>query len=522
MLRTLFHIKAPRALALAWGVGLSLFLAAALSAQSSVAQDRIHVVVLHTNDIHGQVLPYEGKNRDGEPYQMGGIPRVAAFIQKTRAEVEAQGAACIVVDAGDWFQGTPEGNYDQGRLLILALGALGFDSMTVGNHEFDHGVDVLRGHLAASQVPALLANVRDAEEAYLQGTQPYKIVERGGMRVALVGLLGIDTPDITHESVRAFEFEFPGRTLARLQPEFDAAGVDWVLPVTHIGVGADRELARAHPDLPLIVGGHSHTYLREGTREGETLIVQAGSKGRGVGRVDLWFDAETKHVVESKAQVINLYDESAKQDENAEVNAICASLVELNDAFMNRVVGRTPVELERTKNRISSSPLGNWITDEMRRVGEAQVALQNRGGIRRALSAGDITRRDLFEVLPFGNHLVTVTMTGAALEECVRRALDPESHSGLEFSGMRVLVQVEGDEVQLRGIEIDGKPLRASGRYVVALNSFMAGGGDGYLESQGLTERREVRLPLREIMERALKAGIDPQVVAVNRYDVVE
>jgi 2',3'-cyclic-nucleotide 2'-phosphodiesterase (5'-nucleotidase family) len=215
-----------------------------------------------------------------------------------RAEARADGRALLVVDAGDWFQGTPEGRLERGLGFLRGLAAIGHDALCVGNHEFDHGVDVLEQHLAAQPLPALLANAREPSGAPLAGTQEYALVERGGLRIALVGLLSVQTPEMSHPSTRALEWLEPAERLRDLRAEL-AGDVDWFLPLTHIGIGGDKELARAHPDLPLIVGGHSHTLLAKGVREGRTLIVQAGSKGRGVGRVDLWFDAATKRVLRS-------------------------------------------------------------------------------------------------------------------------------------------------------------------------------------------------------------------------------
>src|SRR5207253_298996 len=118
---------------------------------------------------------------------------------------------------------------------------------------------------------------------------PYRIVEKGGVRVALVGLLTTITPEITHPDALELDFADPERELALVAKELTASEqrVDWILPVTHLGVETDKKLARSRPDLPLIVGGHSHTLLKEGVREGNTLIVQTGTKASVVGRVEL-------------------------------------------------------------------------------------------------------------------------------------------------------------------------------------------------------------------------------------------
>lgn len=454
------------------------------------ADERRHVVVLHTNDVHGQVVPRLATwLRDVDPLpDSGGLARVAAAVKRARQEAEAAGAAVLVLDAGDWFQGTPEGRLDQGRGFLTALTGVGYDAMAVGNHEFDHGVDVLEAHLAAVGPPALLANATRPDGTSLAGTTPYRIVERGGMSIALVGFCDPDTPSITHVSTRELTWTEPAEVLARLRGELK---VDWILPVTHCGVGADKALARAHPDLPLIVGGHSHSFLRKGAREGDTLIVQAGAKGSVVGRVDLWFDVATGRVVDSKASVIELYEEPADADRVAAVEEACATLRTRADAEMARPVGSITADLPRSFDPFTSSPCGNLVTDAMRARTRADVALQNRGGLRTNLRAGELTRRHLFQLLPFDNHLVTLTMTGTELERLMRTSVESRGGRGFEFSGLVVELSRGQGAPRLAGLVVGGEPLDPEREYRVTVNSFNADGGDGY-DQLAEASRREV------------------------------
>ena len=153
-----------------------------------------------------------------------------------------------------------------------------------------------------------------------------------------------------------------------------------MLPITHLGINSDRRLAQAHPDLALIVGGHSHTLLHKGVTEGTTLIVQSGSKGRGVGRVDLWIDPVTKRVVRSKAQVVNLYDKPEPSAAGKALAEKCAALLERSATHMDVVVGSFGGPLSRGRDPYRTSPAGNIITDVMRERAEADVAIHNRGG----------------------------------------------------------------------------------------------------------------------------------------------
>jgi len=474
---------------------------------SALVQERRHLVVLHTNDIHGQVLPRPAtwlQNVDPLP-NSGGLARLAATARRERAAAEAEGAEVLFVDGGDWFQGTPEGNLDRGRAFVEALAAVGHDALVVGNHEFDHGVDGLLEHLAATKMPALLANVKDAEGALLRGTAQHRVVERLGLRIAVVGLLTPTTPDITHVTTKMLRFEAPADTLARIRDELGES-VDWILPVCHLGVENERALAAAHPWLDLVVGGHSHTYLRQGVEEGTTLVVQAGDKASALGRVDLWFDRDGR-VVERSAQLIDLYDEPGAEFRNPRVDALTTALAERASASMGKVVGVLAGPLEQSRRPLVNTSAGNFITDLMRARTGAEVALHNRGGIRTSLQAGPVTRRDLFMILPFANHLVTIELEGATLLAILRRSIEERGARPLEFSGMTVLVAETEGQARLTGLRIGDASCDPAARYRVTTNSFMADGNEGLAELGAATPREIDFVLLRDMLEEAFAGG---------------
>ncbi|MCP3917602.1 MAG: bifunctional metallophosphatase/5'-nucleotidase [bacterium] len=487
-----------------------------------VDPDWKHLIVLHTNDVHGQVLPRPAtwiKDRDPLP-TTGGLARVAGFVNRVRAQAKKDGSEVLLVDGGDWYQGTPEGAIGDGRPFLEAIAHIGYDAMCVGNHEFDHGVETLLGHLAAHPLPALLANVRDAEGEHLAGTRPHLVVERAGIRIGIVGLLTTSTPAITDVSTRELDWTEAEEELARVKKEL-ADEVDWFLPITHIGVGGDRDLARAHPELDLIVGGHSHSFLRRGVTEGSTLIVQMGSKATGVGRVDVWFDPETKRVMRKEGKVVNLFEDPEETYRNRAVEASCERLIEISAKHMEEVVGELTAPLARgRRGSVSSSPCGNLVTDVMRAHVKADIAFTNRGGLRADLPAGPVTRRYLFQVLPFGNHLVTFRMKGAKILELFSRSVEGRGHAGLEFSGMTLEVKDPGGGFRLERLLVGGEPIDPKTTYSVVTNSFLAQGGDAFRELEEIAERTEDPTLLRHMMEQAFDGGeLTPP--KENRYVVV-
>jgi 5'-nucleotidase len=346
------------------------------------------------------------------------------------------------------------------------------------------------------------------------------VIERAGVRVAFVGIVGLDTPQITHsDATDLLEFVEPAESV-RAALEALEGRCDLVVPLTHQGVDDDRELARAVPELELIVGGHSHTYLSEGAREGDTLIVQAGDKATVLGRADVWLHPDTGEVLASEARLIHLFDEP--EVPVVEVETLCADVVAASEAEMNVVVGRLAGPLPR-KVSSGTSPAGNLVADVMRAHSGADVAIQNRGGLRTDLAEGDVTRRCMFELLPFANDLVVLTLTGEELRETVRRCVEGEANSVLEFSGMHVVVEPATGEDGYRLVEVrvGELPLDPWGQYMVATNSFLAAGGDGFFALEREVEQAPSGVVLRELLEEHVRKVGTVEPDASNRFTVL-
>jgi 2',3'-cyclic-nucleotide 2'-phosphodiesterase (5'-nucleotidase family) len=363
-----------------------------------------------------------------------------------------------------------------GREFVKLLASLDYDAMALGNHEFDLGLEPLLALLLETEVPSVCANLYAGDER-VGWVRPFRVAEVCGLDVALVGLISPRTPDITHRDARRFVFADPIAELAKVE-ELLPDGIDLVIPLTHNGLELDRELALARPDLPLIVGGHSHTYLRDGVLVGPTRIVQAGDKATVVGRVDLEIDARTKRVLSSRSRLIELEAEPDPRFVPPDLAAGIERLVAATEREMSVVVGRLAKDPLAPLPQASGG-LGNWISDAMRRFARADVGLHNRGGIRSTLSAGPITRRHLFEVCPFPNTVVSFELTGAELWQCLAEALDGKETVRIEVSGLEILLaEREDGRLRLDSVRVGGEPLDRERRYSVATNSFLAGGGD--------------------------------------------
>ena len=249
------------------------------------AQADVVLHILHTNDIHGQVLPRKGFWIDKtNPPPVGGFQALAGYVNQVRADYGAENV--LLVDGGDIYAGTPEGNLTQGKMIIELMNALGYNAMVLGNHEFDMGLEVLRGIKTLSKFPILAANVvlraTPAGEQAADLVQPVVIVERGDLKIGLVGVISQTTPEMTHKSAgEAFEFGEPLTAIADGVGTLAADGVDVTLVLSHVGHEGEKVLADSVPSkVTAILGGHSHTAIDPAYRSKETGVTYVQTRGK--------------------------------------------------------------------------------------------------------------------------------------------------------------------------------------------------------------------------------------------------
>ncbi len=457
-MRTLTSIHG-RTLALA--LGLLLALAPAASAEE--------VTILHFNDYHGHAsIPEEGKP--------GGLARLAGAIARIRAENAAEGASTLVLIAGDVLQGTPLATVFRGEVDFKALNAVGVDAMTIGNHEFDFGMPNLHRLIDIADFPVISANI----VRKVDGTQVFPGTVRFMAGDEMIVVFGLTTPEtrVTTKPSNVADLNFldPIEVATTLTRRITRSPDRLAVALTHLGYEEDLKLAEAVPGIDVVVGGHSHTEVPEAARAGNAIVVQAKSYGEFLGRLDL--TVEGGRVVTYDYRLIPM-------DTTAPVSPQVAAIVDeyagrLEEA-MKQVVGHTTVFLDGEREHVRSreTNLGNAITDAMRIISGAPIALANGGGIRASIDAGDITLADILTVLPFGNEVATVELTGAQLREILQRSVSlPRPHGGfLQVSGLKIVVD-PGD--RLAEVLVGDEPLDDAKTYLVATNAFLLEGGDGY------------------------------------------
>ena len=469
--------KAFRSRCLAMSFVKVLLLAALLVASGSYSPcfgvERTLVTIVHTNDLHSQLTP---NMNGGEP--VGGIARIATLINRIRASEPY----VIVLDSGDLVLGTPFFTFYGGRAEIDCMNAIGYDAMTVGNHELDSGPRALLDLADHAEFPFLSANLvwRRNGELLLE---PYVLFEtEEDVKLAVLGLtMGGIAGIVKPSAVSSVTTESPVATARRLVPMLREAA-DAVIVLSHLGLEDDKKLARRVPGIDIIVGGHSHDLLEKpakipGTdKDGHpnyTYIVQAGSHGTHLGRVDLLFEGSTLALVDSK-----LIPVTSVVWEDYDVARIVLKYWESMESEVTEVVAYASEEFARDNSlRWGESPLGNLIADVIRDATGADFAVQNAGGIRSSLGPGPVTVWDIYSALPFDNKLVKLELNGAKVEELVSDiARRVGRGSFCQVSG----ISFDVIDKKPHDIKVEGKPLEIDRTYTVGATDYLVEGGCQY------------------------------------------
>lgn len=478
------------------------------------AQQDIHLTILHLNDTHGFIRPQIDKSVDAKT-PVGGIEYLARMIEEERSR-NPEGT--ILLSAGDMFQGTPISNVFRGRPVLEIMNRLCFDAMTLGNHEFDWGRRALIGLAAAAKFPFLAANVAGKKGKFSSRIKPYVVLERKGLKIAVIGITTPDVPFITKPgNVKGLSFAKPEKILPGLIEKLRAKA-DLIIVLSHIGFEEDKALAQAVPGIDVIVGGHSHTAVFRPAEVNGAIIVQAKCYARYLGVLKLRIDAESRKIV-SYDGTDNLRITFSGPDRPVD-ERIARFVKSYEDRIKTRfeqVVGETRTDLVR--NPQSESNLGNLICDAMRAAAGSQIAFQNSGGIRADVCRGKITLGRLFTVLPFDNEIVSMDLTGRRIRTALEQSVAGE-HSILQVSGIEVrydLSRPPGSRVVAAWV--GGRELDPQKTYRVTINDFIAAGGDRFrvfLDGENIERGGELRGAVADYLRS--HSPVDPKVEGRIRF----
>jgi 5'-nucleotidase len=494
----------------------------------------IDVSVLAINDFHGNLMPPAGGIAIADPSDpakriavpAGGSEYLATLVHQLRAKTPNS----IFVAAGDLIGGSPLLSalfHDEATVESLSL--MGLEVSAVGNHEFDEGPHELRRiqnggchpkdgckgpqAFTGAKYKYLAASTIDTATG-VTILPPYHIKTFGGVPVAFIGLTTQNTPRVVIPSgVAGLEFRDEAETVNALVPELRARGIEAIVVLIHEG-GTPTGDYNACPTISgrivdivpnlvkavdVVISGHSHQAYNC-VIDGR-LVTSAHRYGTVVTEISLRIDAKTRDVVSAKAENVIARHEGAAKD--AAQTRLLAGYADAAQPVANRVIGRITEALSNVTNPAGASTLGGVIADAMLSAttaadkGGAQIAFMNRGGIRTQIAMrpdGVVTYGDLFAVQPFGNFLVTLTLTGAQIKTLLElQWADPAAMQMLQvsegFSYTWDAALPAGARVVPDSISLGGKPIDPTAAYRVTVNNFLADGGDGFVVLQDGADR---------------------------------
>ena len=441
---------------------IALLLALAAAGWAWIQTDT-RLVIIHTGDIHGQILPRNG---------VGGMAELATLIREAKPD--------LILDSGDMFTGTMLSDEFEGRLLIEIMNGIGYAAAALGNHEFDYGMGSLEARITEAKFPILSANVEGVD-----GVLPYVVVPVHGVRIGIVGLTVETLRRVTHpKNVQTVTVASVTDALAGVMPELRTRA-DFVIVVAHISREEQFSIARAFPEIPLIIAGHPHA--ARATQSGQTTIVEAGSSTEFLGRVDMTLSGRRPDSITHELIPV----------EGVEAEPEIAALIRpYEEAVRERAsewLGEASVDLPSIRD--GESALGNLIADAFREEAGTDVALHNLGGIRASLPRGAITYGAVFDVLPFQNTLVKMTLTGGQLKRVLGRG--PQAVSGIRGEWDR---DRSYPDRLVSVVFSDGAPVLDDVRYSVAVNDFMWAGGDDLSELTTAEDVEDTGRLLRDVL----------------------
>jgi 2',3'-cyclic-nucleotide 2'-phosphodiesterase (5'-nucleotidase family) len=458
----------------------------------------VALTVLFFNDLHGHLMPFEIKGEKGVE-EVGGIARLATLIRRIREENSRKQVRTLVLVAGDILQGTPMSTIFKGEPDIRCLNAMGVDAMTVGNHEFDFGLENFLKLKAQAAFPFLSANIILKESGRLLCQPALEVPLPGGVTFTIIGATTQELLTTTQaDNVATLSVIDSVAAVGKVHAK--ATGHGPVLLLSHSRQETDRRIAKAMPDLVAIVGGHDQILLSPYGIEGRVPILQAFEKGRYLGRLDLRIDPVSKRAKLIDATYIPVNADIAP---DPEVAAIVGGYNERLGKQFKEIIGRcdTFLDGERERIRYQETNLGNFITDIMRAHTGARIAMINAGALRASIKEGPVTVEDVFKAMPYGNELVLVELTGAEIQEALGRAVrgtrEDEDGGFLHVSGLSFTVRGRSAENVRVGAE--QRPIEPAARYAVVVPDFLASGGDEHVVFKGKPQIKTGSL-LRELI----------------------
>ena len=426
------------------------------------------ITILHTNDLHGHTEAFLDERKSDET-KVGGLTYLGSRIKKEKSKAPK---STLLLDAGDISTGGAVSDHFKALPMVDAMNKLGYDAMTVGNHDLDMGIDGLQNLTNQANFPILSANLED-NSGKLDDIGSYIIKDVKGTKV---GILGLTTPDATDATMMSADEKKQIKFLAvadtaRIQMKrMRKEGADVIVVLSHLGVDGDIKLAEKVKGIDVIIGGHSHTEMKEPVKINGAYITQAGTAGENLGKmqIEVTHSGKKAKVTDVYSELIPINKKTARSDKN--IRNVLYKYTRKLKTKMERVLGKVGAPLRQRDFHLykEESTLGNYITDAVRKESGVDVCILSPSGFRRSIQPGKINVGDIHEVYPFNDRLSVTELSGKEIHKALEEILISPFHC-FAASGLKVKIDTSKPEGQ-QVIEVrtqDGKKLSPNKKYKV-------------------------------------------------------
>jgi 2',3'-cyclic-nucleotide 2'-phosphodiesterase/3'-nucleotidase/5'-nucleotidase len=439
-------------------------------------RDSILLRVVSTGDLHGALLP---KTSNGKP--AGGAALLAAMMDSLTADC---GCPTLRLDAGDAMQGTVISNVTRGSAMIDVLNRLRMAGVALGEHDFEWSLDTLRRRMSEANFPFLAANVFDSASGRRPDwLAPSRMVELGGMKIAIVGYITSDTKNLARpETTAGLRVGDGALAIHDVLTEVHSQRPELTILLAHAGASCDGNVCTGEAirlaeglepgTVDLLVAGHTHTVVN--ARVGGVAIVESGRDGLAVGVADLVKTGSGGREVRTRTEAVM----ADSLTPSASMTALVEDHRRRAESLTSKEVAVIKLPLTRSGNQFA---LGGLIAEARRNVLRADVGLVSTSDIRADLPAGPVSYGQLFEIQSSQNRLVRITLSGAQLRDVLEHAIDSAGHPMAHVAGVKVRYDQSKRRQRVQSIEFAGrKKLISNAVYTLATDEFLSGGGDGY------------------------------------------
>ena len=509
--------------------------------------------IMFTNDIHGGIDRYPATfmNPDFPPI-LGGGGSAATYIKGVRKLSKAGTRDNLLIDQGDFFQGHPVGTMSEGRSVITYMNMIGYDFLTIGNHEFDLGEDVLIKTLEMAEFPILSCNiVKKGTNELIDYVQPYIIIEKLGLRIAVIGVTTTDTEQMSFpDNIKNVDFLPAKEQVQKYVDIVREQDVDLVIVSGHMGLpynpqpaydarysnpdeekeerrwGYDaQEIAHEVEGIDILFGGHMHKGFAKPWEDPEThtLVLQGYAYGSSVGHVTIKIDKDTKTIsgYESPAikegVLVTMFEDEFIPDEV--IGDTILVMQEIAEEGMDEIIGEASMNITKfgmgTQNLI-----GNLVCEAMLDYTDADFAFMNLGGIRDELLSGPISYRNVFNVMPFDNQIALIEVDGKFLKEIIETRVSGSRH-GLRTAGIKVVINRKRENFnRISELLIGGEPWQSDKIYKVATSDFLLQGNAGLALLTKVPESKITRYEqgLRDVIVEYIRENSPVSAVIDDRW----